>query len=126
MEIFIGILMCVLIGILIKTLIEILMEILMGIWMGVLMGILMGILLDGNFDENFDVNLMGILMMDSLGWLYDSFDCLLFLLKYDLHCNLPNFRNVSNTSVKWGMTKRLALLPLLSTGPKLGLGYGYT
>ena len=24
-----------------------------------------------------------------------------FLLKFDLHCNLPNFRHVSNTSVQW-------------------------
>ena len=37
----------------------------MGILMGMLMGILMGIL-------------MVILMMDSMGWPYDSSDCLLF------------------------------------------------
>ena len=35
----------------------------------------------GNFDGNFDGNLMGILMMDSTGWPYDSFDCLLYTLK---------------------------------------------
>ena len=43
--------------------------------------------LDGNFDGNFNGNfvgmmgilmeiLMGIWMMDSMGWPYDSFDCL--------------------------------------------------
>ena len=31
-----------------------------------------------NFDGHFDGNLMGILIMDSRGWPYDSFDCLLF------------------------------------------------
>ena len=33
---------------------------------------------DGNFDGNLDATFMGILMMDSMGWPYDSFDCLLF------------------------------------------------
>ena len=32
----------------------------------------------GIFYANFDGNLMGILMMDSKGWPYDSFDCLWF------------------------------------------------
>ena len=44
--------------------------------MGIFMGILMGI--------NFDGNLMGIFMMDSMGWPYDSSDCLLLLLQVTL------------------------------------------
>ena len=30
---------------------------------------------DGNFDGNVDENLMGIFMMDVMGWPYDSFNC---------------------------------------------------
>ena len=33
---------------------------------------------DGNLDGNFDGNLMGIFIKDSMGWPYDSFDCLSF------------------------------------------------
>ena len=47
----------------------ILMRILMGILGVILMKIVIGIL-------------MGILMMDSMGWPYDSFDCLLLLYPY--------------------------------------------
>ena len=36
---------------------------------------------DGNFDENFDGNLMEIFMIDSMGWPYDSFDCLSLILE---------------------------------------------
>ena len=32
--------------------------------------------LNGKFEGNFDGNLMQILMMDSMGWPHDSFDCL--------------------------------------------------
>ena len=47
----------------------ILKEILMGIFMGILIGILIKI---------FRV----ILMMDSMGWPYDSSDCLLYFFNY--------------------------------------------
>ena len=62
MGIFIGILMCILMGIL--------MRIFMGILMGIFIGILMGILME-------------ILMMDSIGWPYDSFDCLSVINVHD-------------------------------------------
>ena len=47
--------------------------------MRILMKILMGILME---------ILMGILMMDSMGWPYDSSDCLL-LFSMQLWANLP-------------------------------------
>ena len=40
---------------------------------------------DGKFDGNFDGNLMGNLMMDSKGWPYDSFDCLLLSVSIKYH-----------------------------------------
>ena len=44
--------------------------------------------LDGKFDGNSDGNLMGILMMDSKGWPYASFDCLLFHQVSDIFVKL--------------------------------------
>ena len=41
---------------------------------------------DGNFDGNVDGNLMGIFMMDSMGWPYDSFDCLSFIQEFGTDC----------------------------------------
>ena len=84
--------MCTLTGIWMGIFIRILMEITLGILMGVLIGTLMGILMEilmenlyGNLDGNFDVNLMGIfmeiLMIDSMGWPYDSSDCLLLYVR---------------------------------------------
>ena len=58
-------------GNLMGILMGILMENFRGILIGILMGILMGILI-------------GILMMDSMGWPYDSSDCLLFNMKNKL------------------------------------------
>ena len=58
---------------------EILIEILMGILMGILMVIMMGI--QWEF-------FMGLLMMVSMGWPYDSSDCLscFFLMENQIFC----------------------------------------
>ena len=41
---------------------------------------------DGKFDGNFDGNWIGILMMDSMGWPYDSFNCLSFIQEFGTDC----------------------------------------
>ena len=71
MAILIAILMAILMPVLMPILRAILMAIFMAILLTILMAILMGIWME---------ILMGILMMVSIGWPYDSSDCLLYLI----------------------------------------------
>ena len=41
---------------------------------------------DGNFYGNLNGNLMGILMIDSMRWPYDSFDCLSLIKEFGTDC----------------------------------------
>ena len=66
------------------------MEILMGNWLGILMGILIEILI-------------GILMMDSMGWPYDSSECLLYIPLSDdqlvLSTKIPSLKVGGNSDM---------------------------
>jgi hypothetical protein len=70
---------------------------------------------DGKFDGNFDGNLMGNLMMDSKGWPYDSFDCLLLKLRQlcpkFIKYHLPHFFPLGiylglQSNLHWGGSTR--------------------
>ena len=55
---------------------------------------------NGNFEENLDWNWMGIFIMDSMEWHYDSFDCILFILlqPFDTHSNIfkPSYSSLAH------------------------------
>ena len=69
---------------------------------------------------NFDGNLMEIFMMDSMGWPYDSFDCLSFLLEGSTKVDVNASRLTKTTGPQQRHFRRHDIASLLSRGVSTG------